>query len=152
MARNGEVWRFRFGRERQGMAEHMPKRIQMRRDRPWRKENPDAVRVDRATIWGNPFRMEPRPQSTLIDVLADAPGLERGCAEGPRDAQAVACHLFEKLLRASLAGPLAVATRAAMDRQLRGKDLACWCSLDMPCHADILLRIANEEAQEPRVG
>lgn len=26
---------------------------------------------------------------------------------------------------------------------LRGKDLACWCPLDQPCHADVLLRIAN---------
>lgn len=29
---------------------------------------------------------------------------------------------------------------------LRGKNLACWCALDgKPCHADILLRIANSE-------
>jgi hypothetical protein len=27
--------------------------------------------------------------------------------------------------------------------QLRGKDLACWCPLDQPCHADVLLEIAN---------
>jgi hypothetical protein len=27
--------------------------------------------------------------------------------------------------------------------QLRGKDLACWCPLDEPCHADVLLEIAN---------
>lgn len=26
---------------------------------------------------------------------------------------------------------------------LRGKDLACWCSLDKPCHADLLLELAN---------
>lgn len=27
---------------------------------------------------------------------------------------------------------------------LRGKNLACWCALDSsPCHADVLLRIAN---------
>lgn len=26
---------------------------------------------------------------------------------------------------------------------LRGKDLVCWCPLDQPCHADILLEIAN---------
>ena len=26
---------------------------------------------------------------------------------------------------------------------LRGKNLACWCPLDGPCHADALLRIAN---------
>ena len=28
--------------------------------------------------------------------------------------------------------------------ELAGKNLACWCPLDQPCHADVLLRIANE--------
>lgn len=28
-------------------------------------------------------------------------------------------------------------------KHLRGKDLACWCPLDQPCHADVLLEIAN---------
>jgi hypothetical protein len=27
--------------------------------------------------------------------------------------------------------------------QLRGRDLACWCPLDQPCHADVLLELAN---------
>ncbi len=27
--------------------------------------------------------------------------------------------------------------------ELRGKDLACWCKPDQPCHADVLLEIAN---------
>jgi hypothetical protein len=27
--------------------------------------------------------------------------------------------------------------------ELRGKDLACWCPLGEPCHADVLLEIAN---------
>ena len=26
---------------------------------------------------------------------------------------------------------------------LRGKDLACWCPLDQPCHADVLIEFAN---------
>jgi hypothetical protein len=26
---------------------------------------------------------------------------------------------------------------------LRGHDLACWCRLDQPCHADVLLELAN---------
>lgn len=26
---------------------------------------------------------------------------------------------------------------------LAGKNLACWCPLDEPCHADVLLEIAN---------
>jgi uncharacterized protein DUF4326 len=32
------------------------------------------------------------------------------------------------------------AVRAA----LRGRDLACWCPLDVPCHADVLLEVANQ--------
>lgn len=32
---------------------------------------------------------------------------------------------------------------ADVQRELRGKDLACWCALDQPCHADVLLAIAN---------
>lgn len=27
--------------------------------------------------------------------------------------------------------------------ELAGFDLACWCPLDQPCHADVLLEIAN---------
>ena len=33
---------------------------------------------------------------------------------------------------------------AAVRNELRGKDLACWCPLDQPCHADVLLEIANQ--------
>lgn len=39
--------------------------------------------------------------------------------------------------------------------ELRGKDLACWCPLvdkdgkPVPCHADVLLEIANQEGAEP---
>ena len=28
-------------------------------------------------------------------------------------------------------------------RGLRGKNLACWCAQGQPCHADVLLEIAN---------
>lgn len=31
----------------------------------------------------------------------------------------------------------------AIVQELRGKNLACWCRLDQPCHADVLLEIAN---------
>jgi hypothetical protein len=26
---------------------------------------------------------------------------------------------------------------------LRGKDLACWCAAGLPCHADVLIEMAN---------
>lgn len=32
-------------------------------------------------------------------------------------------------------------------RELAGRDLACWCDLDQPCHADVLLELANGGAQ-----
>jgi len=31
---------------------------------------------------------------------------------------------------------------------LRGKNLACYCPLDQPCHADVLLEIANAEPEK----
>jgi len=42
-----------------------------------------------------------------------------------------------------LAGRLAVTVEDAR-RELRGRDLACYCPLDEPCHADVLLAVANE--------
>lgn len=28
-------------------------------------------------------------------------------------------------------------------RELRGRNLVCWCPLDQPCHGDVLLEVAN---------
>ena len=35
-------------------------------------------------------------------------------------------------------------------RELRGKNLACWCPLDQPCHADVLLELANRDERQKR--
>lgn len=40
------------------------------------------------------------------------------------------------------AGPRADFLRESL-HELRGKNLACWCRLDDPCHADVLLELAN---------
>ena len=42
-----------------------------------------------------------------------------------------------------LAGRLVV-TVEDVRRELRGRDLACYCSLDELCHANVLLAVANE--------
>ncbi|WP_174851684.1 DUF4326 domain-containing protein [Youhaiella tibetensis] len=64
----------------------------------------------------------------------------RGC--GPRQGGRVAPAVAGGNDRAG-----AVAGRAptpdAVRADLAGRNLACWCSLDGPCHADTLLRIAN---------
>lgn len=31
-------------------------------------------------------------------------------------------------------------------KELKGKDLVCWCAPE-PCHADVLMEIANEETR-----
>jgi len=41
---------------------------------------------------------------------------------------------------------LAGRSRVSIDdvqRELVGRDLACYCPLDEPCHADVLLAVAN---------
>lgn len=35
----------------------------------------------------------------------------------------------------------------AIKKKLKGKNLCCWCPLDQPCHADVLLKIANSNAK-----
>jgi hypothetical protein len=43
-----------------------------------------------------------------------------------------------------LAGRLSI-TIEDVERDLRGRDLACYCPLDQPCHADVLLEFANRQ-------
>ena len=43
-----------------------------------------------------------------------------------------------------LAGRLAI-TVDDVARELRDRDLACYCPLDEPCHADVLLEVANRQ-------
>ena len=46
----------------------------------------------------------------------------------------------EDLLAGRVAG-----TVDDVKRELRGRDVACYCPLDEPCHADVLLGLANDE-------
>ena len=102
----------------------MPERIQLRRSRGWRKP-PGAVVVARPSRWGNPYAVG-RPGD-----------------HGPVGDRAHAVELYRALLTGS--PELCAAARA----ELAGRDLACWCPLQDaagnrgPCHADVLLEIAN---------
>lgn len=94
----------------------MPKRLQMTRQRPWRKDHPNAVIVARPTKWGNPYQ-----------------------GDGANPDRAMLTRLF----REYIGRPENAELCTAAITELRGKDLACWCPLDQPCHADVLLEIAN---------
>ena len=97
----------------------MTKRIQMTRSKPWRKENPDAVIVARPTKWGNPFAYKDRQFATQT---------YRQWMTGD----------------GTFARTIDPPTIVSICAELRGKDLACWCPLDGPCHADVLLELANK--------
>lgn len=110
----------------------MPDRIQLRRTKGWRMP-PNTVRVSRPSKWGNRFRIGDTaerwggPGIYALVKVTDA---------------AKAVELFEEWWRLHL-DQHPKHMRAAL-AELRGKNLACWCSLDQPCHADVLLRLANE--------
>jgi hypothetical protein len=111
-----------------------PKRIQKKRTKGWKMPE-GAVSVTRPGKWGNPFIVCPTAR----------PGARSGCFYVcvPTIKDAVDC--FREMMAQS---PIRTATAIA---ELRGKDLACWCRLydkdggRVPCHADVLLEIANQE-------
>lgn len=122
-----------------------PRRIQLRRTKGWRKPE-GAIYVGRASNgdqagrWGNPFR--------ITDLIND------GVAIDVEDGRAIAVELF----RSWLAGTLTPDERGDLPpftgqrewilghlHLLAGKTLACWCPSDQPCHADVLLELANAD-------
>lgn len=110
-----------------------PARVQLSRSKGWRMP-PNTVKVDRSTIWGNPF--------TVQDAIA--------IAHIPKHQAAAHCvALFRLWLdgrRSDWMGPQSDAAAAAILArlpELRGENLACWCAPGTPCHADVLLEIAN---------
>lgn len=109
-----------------------PKRIQRKRTKGWRMPE-GAVYVGRPTRWANPFRVgDPDPAWCMRSIVLTVNGVE----PGPLDAEAAAAH-FDLVARDALTrDPDWLAP-------LRGHDLACWCPLDQPCHADVLLELAN---------
>lgn len=96
-----------------------PIRITRQRTKGW-KMPPNTVCVDRSTKYGNPHRVG----------LCDVCGVEHTQHEAAAE--------FEAMLKE----PTLLARHALTE--LRGKNLACWCKQGTPCHADTLLRIANE--------
>jgi len=113
----------------------MPKRIQLRRTKGWRKPE-GAVNVARPTRWGNPFR----PGPVWIEPFQPTPDDSTpGVAVGSLVILDLASVLA--LYRQHIIGTFGA---GHIGRELAGKDLACWCPLDQPCHADVLLEVANQ--------
>lgn len=123
-------------------------RIQLRRTKGWRMP-PNTVRVDRASDWGNPFRIDEPPHAGLLRKWGWKLANWTEACGSPEEV----CRRF----RACFAGD--EASHAAARSELRGKNLACWCRLCpahadgkplgrpcpncAPCHADTLGELAN---------
>lgn len=113
----------------------LPLRIQLSRAKGWRMPT-GAVKVDRSTVFGNPF--------TVADCReAGFCGTDEEISE--RCVEAFRCWLGP-MWRCNWDGPESEKARAkllARMPELRGKQLACWCKPGAPCHADVLIKIAN---------
>ena len=114
----------------------MPERIQMTRQKPWRRDNPDAVIVDRSSRWGNPFRVDGKRVLCGIELWV-FPSTEAAVAH------AVRAFRWQLENHPNVVG----FTVDDVRRELAGRDLACWCATGQPCHGDVLLEIANGAAQ-----
>lgn len=121
----------------------MPERIQRQRTKGWRM--PDtAVYVGRPTKWGNPYSLRPgeggEPTGTramLVDEFRYwlAHRHDRYSRPGVFTAPGFATCGESREARDLLLSSLP---------ELAGHDLACWCPVSQPCHADVLLELANK--------
>ena len=92
-----------------------------------------AVNVARPTKWGNPHHIMrcwfhgPMAELGLPDFDAVTP------ADADREGARIAVALFR----------VEAERRPQAFADLAGKNLACWCKPGEPCHADVLLQLAN---------
>lgn len=111
-----------------------PSRIQRSRAKGWRLPA-GAVYVGRPTKWGNPWKVE-----LVQGVGWCCTDTRNGLiiqARDPADAHDLAVAAFRIWLaeRHQL--------RADAASELAGKTLCCWCPAHLPCHADVLIEVAN---------
>lgn len=112
----------------------MPKRIQRKRTKGW-KMPAGTVAVSRPSKWGNPYTVEAIGMTEWIVC-------EWGEAVSEKTrSRASALALALRYYR--LWAELQIDLEPDFLAPLRGKDLVCWCAEDKPCHADILLELAN---------
>lgn len=105
----------------------MPKRIQRSSAKGWRMPE-NTVYVGR-TLGGGEMRGEPSRWGNWH--IVGEHGTAQECVEKyERDIQDWRGQVGEAVYQEWL-------------KPLRNQDLACWCPLDKPCHADVLLRLAN---------
>ena len=107
-----------------------PVRVQRKRMKGWRTP-PNTVYVGRPTQWGNEFKVgnDVTPQIAVERYVLHLQGYFG--------------YVESELRRAFHPWPVKSTEFEDWLRPLRGKNLSCFCPLDQPCHADVLLELAN---------
>lgn len=132
-----------------------PQRIQRRRTKGWRMPE-NTVYVGRGSRWGNPFKAGEFTAVIHLPGTFYEPGERPLAANVGKESDlyidrfpvidtAHAVRLFESAMTWNLKWWRPEKWDRPSISELAGKNLACWCPLDQPCHADVLLELANKE-------
>lgn len=97
----------------------------------------DAIYVGPGSPWANPFRGRRWTSFTTIDDH----GVETETRLRPGN-RVAAVALYRQLLAGDLPTTLGAMLRDRIG-ELAGRDLVCRCRPGRPCHADVLLQLAN---------
>ncbi|QDM57132.1 hypothetical protein SEA_WHACK_69 [Rhodococcus phage Whack] len=125
-----------------------PKRIQRKRTKGWKMPE-NAVYVGRPSRFGNPFKVGGSIPDGMVNIYGPVSGLTDITAEHAVEAYRRRLPVIFVPIKPNAKPYQGIYTHgceslsAHAKRILADKDLACWCSLDSPCHVDVLLEIAN---------
>lgn len=129
-----------------------PVRVQLRRTKGWRMPE-NTISVARPGRWGNPFATHMVGSASLaVELFRDwmTWGFNPGKLDHLSDTDFHIVHTSKERWTKRLGYGLERIGAAQIE--LAGKNLACWCALDQPCHADVLLELANPTPQEEQDG
>lgn len=115
----------------------IPVRVQRKRTKGWKMPE-NTIYVGRGSKWGNPYRVVPQFKRGPFDVYLN--DWFCGQSTGMEAARLMAVNKF-RTARENFHHN--IPDDATIRAELAGKNLACWCPLDQPCHADVLLEMAN---------
>jgi hypothetical protein len=131
--------------------------VQLSRKKGWKMPE-NTISVARPGMWGNPHAVVLDQMRHTGDFDENDEPIMQGpwlCKMQPdrlsgwwfptkAEAIAKSVEIYRWRLTES---PASIAGKQKLFlHTLRGKNLACWCPLDQPCHADVLLELANARA------
>lgn len=120
-------------------SEDVPHRVRLSRRKGWRKPA-NTIVVSRPSKWGNPVKIVPVRERGPFDLERDGVGFIGQCTDLEGARRNAVARYRDLLLNHPALAPVTIDQIRA---ELAGLNLACWCPLDQPCHADVLLELAN---------